>query len=392
MTVLEELASWAVATDAISEPAKAAARRVLMDQVGVSVAGGKPAPALRSGRPAATLWSTGQRVFAPDAALANRFAGDDLELTAGPEIGAASVAAAEVADRSFGDVFVAMTIASEIEQYLRGWLQRSVERNGLHPPAFFAASSAAAAASKLIGLSPESFMGALAAAWALTPLSPYSAFSEGASGKWLYGSFGQQLGVQCALWARAGIVGAASTLEGRRGIARALDGTSEPPRFEPKLDAISNVTFKAFPCSRACHPALTALEALGPLDPTRIARVEVDSYPFSVDLERRSTKRNAIASQMSISKTLQKALSASIPVEVRSLGDDTLPRRRYARVRVVFEDGSERRASAEAKWGDAAPATDRELRDRFEESVRGKPAIDPWHAPDDARVREAFHG
>lgn len=391
-SVLQELASWAVATRAVSDASAHASRRVLMDQIGVSLAGEKTLPTVATGTPGARVWSTGETVYAPDAALANRFAGDDLELTAGPEIGATVVAAAEISEKTLGEIWVAMTVAAELEQHVRSWLQLAVEARGLHPPAVFATMGATAAAAKLLALEPDAFTGALASAWALTPLSPYSAFAEGATGKWTYGAWGQRLGLQCALWARAGIAGAATTLEGPRGIARALGCDQPPPAFRPRGEAITNVTFKPYPCSRACHAALTALDALGPVDGTAIERVDIWSYPFSVDLEERSAKSNAISSQMSLSQTLRERLRTQAPITVTREGDETLPRQRRARVKITFANGGVREASSEAKWSMAAPATDEELRDRFNEAAAGRRVLDPWPLSDDTPISEAYGG
>lgn len=397
---LTELAHWAVELDTIPARARHAARRVLMDQVGVSLAGGKQLDTLSTGRPSATVWSSGERRYAPDAALANRFAGDDLELTAGPEVGAAGVAAAELAGATLGALYVAIAVAGELEQYVRGWLQSAVERHGLHPPAVFGAFSAAAVATKLLRLDVDRFTGALGAALALAPQSPYVSFSRGATGKWLYGAWSQRLGVQSALWAHAGVVGADTTLEGSRGIAQAFLHRREPALpFRPPEStegwAITRVTHKAFPCSRACHPALTALEKLAHIDGNDIERAEVWSYPFSVELEKRSAKNNPIASQMSVSRIVSAALGGKVPVVVHSEGSETLPpaqRVRKARVRLTLKDGSVREEAAGAKWDASAPATDDELRHRFLEMTEGKKCFDPWKAGEDTRVVELLRG
>lgn len=394
-TALQELAGWAVDTNSIPDSVQHAARRILMDQVGVSIAGGKRLTTIARGKPSARLWSTGEAVYAPDAALANRFAGDDLELTAGPEIGAAGVAAAELADATLAELFVAMTVASELENYLRGWLQIAVERHGLHPPAVFGAFAATAVASKLLALERDTFAGALAAGLALTPQSPYASFSEGATGKWLYGAWSQRLGVQCALWARAGMTGALSTLEGARGVAQAFlhERCAAPaPEFRPDGWAIENVTFKPFPCSRACHPALTALEKLGPLEPERIERIDIWSYPFSVDLEEQSTKANSIASQMSISAMVAQTLGTTAPIAVTREGSAGLPRTRRARVRVSMTDGTVREAESDARWNVAKPATDDELRARFVNATGDRRVFDPWNVASTTRVREVYRG
>lgn len=391
--LLRELASWGVGVDSIPPDVEHAARRLLMDQVGVSVAGGKSLAPLARGTPSATVWATGESVYAPDAALANRFAGDDLELTAGPEIGAAGVAAAEIADATLAELLVAMTVAAELEHYLRGWLQLAVERHGLHPPAVFGAFAATAVASKLLGLEEAAFAGALAAGLALTPQSPYAAFSEGATGKWLYGAWSQKLGLECTLWARTGMTGVLSTLEGSRGVAQAfLHDTSPAPEFRPNGWAITGVTFKPFPCSRACHAALTAVDKLGDVVPDAIEQVDIWSYPFSVNLEEKSTRANAIASQMSLSAMVGKHLGTNAPITVSREGSEGLPRVRKARVRVTMKNGDVCEATSEAKWSADDPATDEELRARFLESTRGRPVFDPWEVPGTTRAREMFRG
>ena len=390
-TTLEGLSDWAVRTHTIPAGVRDAARRVLMDQVGVSLGGANALKTLVRGEPSATLWSTGECVYAPDAALANRFAGDDLELNAGPEVAAAGVAAGEVADATLGELYVAMAVASEIESYARGWFQRAVEEHGLHPPAVFGALSAATMAAKLCRLDAQAFSGALATALALAPQSHYASFSHGATGKWLYGAWSQRLGLQAALWAQMGIAGASTTLDGARGIAQAfLHETTAPSPFQPKGWALTEVTFKAFPCSRACHPALTALEKMGPVDKSAIARVDIWSYPFSVELEERSTHASSIADQMSVSAMVRRALGTetAAPISVRAEGANSLPRKREARVRIVLQDGSVREAASEAKWSAGRPATDEELRSRFLEMTRDKRNFDPWDAKDSVRVRE----
>jgi 2-methylcitrate dehydratase PrpD len=395
-TPLEELSDWAVRTDAIPSDVHDAARRVLMDQVGVSLGGAQALNTLVRCEPSATLWSTGERVHAPDAALANRFAGDDLELNAGPEVAAAGIAAGEVADATLGELYVAMAVASEVESYVRAWFQRPVEEHGLHPPAVFGALSAATVAAKLCRLDTEAFSGALGTALALAPQSHYASFSHGATGKWLYGAWSQRLGLQAALWARMGIAGASTTLDGAHGIAQAfLHETTAPPAFQPNGWALTEVTFKAFPCSRACHPALTALEKLGPMDSTAILRVDIWSYPFSVELEERSTHASPIADQMSVSAMVRQALGINTdrPIDVRAEGVNTLPRKREARVRIVLQDGSVREAASQAKWSAVHPATAEELRTRFLEMTRDKRRFDPWDAKDSVRVRELVaHG
>lgn len=435
--IAQVLGEWAAgvsrSTDAVPPESRHAARRLLLDQMGIACAGRLHAgthptiaPALgQTGAPQGTLWFDGRTVLAPYAGLVNRSVGDGLELAAGPECVAASVAAAEVADATVGDVLRAIAIASEVEEYLRGWLMTALERHGLHPPVVLGTMAAAVAAAWLLEPTPDVITAALTTAAALTPTSPYRAFSRGSSGKTLYGGWSQMLGVWSALWARAGVAGPASVLEGSRGIAQAwLDagGAVTPPPFDPDGRAVTRVTFKPYPCNRACHAALTALAQIGPVDVDDVEEIAIWTYPYAVALDARSTGDAPIAAQLSIRTTTALALTfgglepdsyaAARLADPRVVGlaarttvhvDPGLvsdgPRVRRARVRLSLTGGHVREAEAEPLWGPTRPATDDDLRDRFRRFTAGHvstvdrvttstPAsVDPWRLAEGTRVR-----
>ena len=426
MSVLRDIADWmdGVRRDPPGVPpsARHAARRVLLDQVGIARAGAEQfglhpvchESVALSGEPPATDWHAGRPVYAPYAALANRCAGDQLELAAGPECVAAAVAAAEVGDATVSDVLCAVALGASVDDYLRGWLGEAVERHGLHPPALIGTLAAAAASGWLLGLDPPSLAGAMASAACLTPHSPYAAFSHGVSGKTLYGGWSQMLGLSCALWARAGMVGPDSALEGSRGVAQALldtPGRVQPPRFRPHGWAIERVTFKYFPCNRACHPALTALDAVGPIDHDAVESIQVRTYALAAELDRRSRGHSPIAAQMSLRWSLaltlvhgdlangwpygEAALASaavgdlaariSVAAEPRySAGGERI---RRASIRVRLTDGRTLEAESGARWSADAPPSDQDLRERYARLTRGRSTFDPWGAPEAQPVR-----
>ena len=393
-----------------------------MDQLGISVAGRErlgphPTRALAtrmSGRPGATLWSERATSQAPYAALANRCAGDELELTAGPECVAAAVAAAEIAGATLGDLLDAIAVAAQVEEYLRDWLMLPLERHGVHPPAALGAVASSAASARLLQLPGDRFVGALATAAALTPQSAYVAFSRGASGKTLYGGWSQMLGAWSAIWSETGMAGPATALEGARGLAQALldaAGTVAPPPFDPDGLAVTRVAFKAYPCNRASHAVLTAIESLPRLPPDDIEGVAILTYPYAVDLDRRSHGEAPIAAQVSIRRTVAlrlvhgglepgraftperladprvQRLAHATTVDTLPAETPDAPRRRVARVEVRMSDGTRHHADAEARWSLAAPATDAELRTRFEGHTGRCRPFDPWTASDSSSVR-----
>ena len=213
MTISSELARLldAMHSTTPSEPALQRAELLLADQIAVSLKGTALAagrtPPRRGHRPSATRWGDGARGFGPDIAFDNRRVADPLELTAGPECGAALVAAAEIADRSLKDLLASLCWAAELDRLLRGVFQKAVEQNGLHPPGLFAPAATAAAATWLLGHDLEATRHALHSSLCLLPMSPYVAFSSGSTAKELYGAWGQQMGLSLALMAGKGLTG-----------------------------------------------------------------------------------------------------------------------------------------------------------------------------------------
>lgn len=434
MQALDDLADWATSLDAseVGADVRWPARRVLCDQITVSVAGWRKhrdQPWLQKmtstpGTAQARLWHDARPAFAPYAALANRAAGDDLELTAGPECGAAGVAAAELAGATLGDLLVSIAVAAEVESYFRGWIQLGTEKHGLHPPAVFGAIAAAAVSGRLLGLRAKSFADALTTAAALAPMSPYVSFSQGATGKWMYGAWSQMQGLLAALWSRDHrMPGSPSIFDGAQGLAQALDHDAlSAPGFRDETErrqngwAIQAVTFKAYPCSRACHPALTALETLidaKDIDDRDVAAIEVSSYPFSVELARRVLGDDPISAQMSIPHALalrlvfgelsppdaftaEKLSDERVRSLVKRLTLDTddsgneLPRARRARVRLVLNNGDVVEETSGPKWSAESPATDDALRARAAALAGDVKSPAPWEQPDETPVSSLF--
>ena len=402
--IVADLAAWALGVQSteISPAAMHAARRLLLDRVGISLGGLRlvgPHPTLRlaarfTGNPSATLLGGG-RAFAPYAALANGCAGDALELAAGPDCVEAGLAAAEIADATLDELLVAIAVGAEVAGYLRRWLSEAMEKHGIHPPAGLGAFSAAITAGRLLGLSPERLAGALGSVGSLMPQAPFGVFTGGAPSKSLYGGWPQMLGLWSCLWATGGTVGPTTVLEGSRGVAQALldaGGAVIPPIFTAPTDTweVERITFKPFPSCRACHPTLTALASLGAIDPNAVTSVHIATYPYAVALEGRTTGTGPIATQASVSRSVALALvyggtspldmadsaassdervvamEARTTVEVDPLYAGSGPRIRGAHVTVTLRDGATLAARAdEPQWGPSSPATDAELRDRF---------------------------
>lgn len=425
MTDDGDLAAWASSVSRRDIPASArhAARRLLLDQMGICLGGLRlwgvhPAETALgiAGEPSATSWSTGRGRLAPYAVLANRAAGDWLELLAGPECVPAAIAAAEISDAPVGELLETLVIATEVEADVRRTLGPGAERHGLHPPAVAGAAGAATAVGLLIGHDETRLRDAVSAALCLTPASPYVAFAEGVSGKTLYGAFSQLAGTWMALLASGGVGGPATVLTGRRGLRQALlDGEPGPPPFAPPSGlrrwAVEQIAFKPFPCSRAAHPALTALDDLGPLTAETIDSVEIATYAFAAALDARTRGDTPIAAQLSIRHAVAltildgaldpaasftgtrlsdprvQALADRITVQPTTDYPDTPNRVRRARVIVRLHDGRTLEAERGSRWALESPAPDEALRARFDRLTGNLRRPDPWTAADDVKVR-----
>jgi 2-methylcitrate dehydratase PrpD len=405
--VVKDLAAWAasVSLDSLPPSAVHAARRLVLDRLGISLGGTRllgvhPTATLAlPGTPSATVWATGQQAYAPYAALANGCAGDGLELMAGPDCVEGAWVAAEIADRALGDLLAAVVAGAEIGGYLRRWLADANEKHGLHHPATLGSLSVAAAVGRVLGLPEDRLAGALAGAACLMPRAPFGSFTGGGSAKSLFGGWPHQLGLWACLWAQDGMVGASTVLEGSRGVAQSLldaGGAIEAPAFAPGRGGweIERVLFKAIPACRSVHPSVTALESLGRIAPETVRAIRVWTYPYAFDLDQRSHGPLGDwpgAAQVSVKQSVALALvsgglapggytSAALadPAVRRLAGLTTVevgpeyagdgPRVRGARLEVELADGRVLAAKTdEPRWGASGPATDAELRARFRE-------------------------
>lgn len=403
------------------------ARLVLLDQLGITLGGYTLAEQdsnasakipVRRGFPKATSWGDLSEGFGPDIVLHNRRVADPLELTAGPECAAALVAASEIGDRTLSDLLFALSWTAQIDTALKNGarLQSRTETLGMHPPGFFAPVGATAAVAWLLGLNRDQAIGAANASICLLPVSPYVAFSRGSLAKELYGAWGQHLALTLALMADKGLAGPTSALEGELGLATALGaprGLSAPSAEW----AIESVTFKAYPCSRACHAALTALEALPSVRVDRIQSILVTTYAFAEQLSSQADPSTSSGAQMHIPTALalrlvfgslspvasfsqdriadRRVVELAARIEVRSDKSDKSngPRRRFARLRRSLDDGTIADSEALAKWGPqrrATPAEIVERSQRFASRVHQRRLIDGLLGDDERPVNKTL--
>ena len=318
----------------------------------------------------ASLWGTKVKTSSSNAALINGAISSHLEYDAHDSMIPAVIALAEATNKNGMQVLESMRTGHYIGVIMRKLLASSVEKRGLHWPAYLASLTASAACSQLLELDKEKTGNALGIASSLSPAAPFEAFTKGATVKDLYGGWGNMLGVQSAQLASIGLTGPSTVFEGERGLFKNwLGNNPDSETLDEALD-ISNNTMvfhiKQFPSCTAAHPALTAIEKLinenPSLDPESITRVEVDTYRFGADLSNESNPDFPIGAKVNIpflaasmlihgellpehsegpwvSDSNVRSLAGRISVTCNQSEDELLTRTRSARIVVKLRDG-----------------------------------------------------
>ncbi len=251
-----------------SEDVPADARRVLrqmvMAVIGTGFAGAAEdgVPALREllleagGAPQATTLVYGDRLPAHAAAQFNGTLCRALDfcdaMAPGPHIGSAlfpaAMAAAELAGGCSGAEFLA-AIAAGAELSSRFNLSEA-QYDGFDPTGIAVVFSAAAAASRILRLTPEQTLNALALAFNRCGGS-FQSHVDGSLGVRIVQGWVAEAGVQCAQMARRGITGPANFLAGHYGYAhlygrRTLDVAAVTNGLG-SVWKLHNVVFKKYP-------------------------------------------------------------------------------------------------------------------------------------------------
>jgi len=282
--------------------ARARAAAAVMDTVGVALAGlSEPAAAIVRGtlttspHAPSSVWGTGARATAPDAALANGTAAHALDYDdmcfvslAHPSapLVPAIVAAGELAGASGRAVLDAYVIGFEIQARVGRLMNPRHYRRGWHCTSTLGTLSAAAGASRLLGLDAATTEQALAIA-----ASSASGLKEnfGTMVKPLHAGIAARAGVTAALLAKGGLTGSATALDGPQGYLRAFDSertdlATETKDLGSRWEILeSGITVKLYPSCAGTHPTLDALldlRAQHGFVAEEIDRIDVDVDPI----------------------------------------------------------------------------------------------------------------
>jgi 2-methylcitrate dehydratase PrpD len=305
-SIIEQLAAYATAEsfDKLPPAAVQAARLAILDTLGVTLAGameetavrGRALIAHRRSAEEATVLGTALRACVEDAAFANGIAShaldyDDVQqsLSGHPSapILSAALPVAERANTPGAALITAFVLGVEIEAKLGRAFNPAHYEAGWHATATLGVFGAAAAVAKLLGLSHEKTVHAMALAASMA--SGVKA-NFGTDGKPMHVGHAARCGVEAVLLARAGFTGNPRALEHDHGFG-STHGAGTKPLWDLAVSGLGapheivdpGIGVKRFPACASTHQALDAtLEMIDEhaLVPAAIEAVEC-AVPYS---------------------------------------------------------------------------------------------------------------
>ena len=300
MSITERLAAFAgcAKLDSLPPEVVLAARRALLDTIGVTLAGvAEEGSALvlayareAGGAPEATVLASDLRTSAALAALVNGAFGHALDFD---DVGAsmrghpsvplvpAVLALGEKIGSSGGAALTAFVLGFEVESRVGRTLGVSSYARGWHATSVVGSLGAAAASAKLLGLDTERTRHALGIA---ASMASGSRQNFGTMTKPLHAGLAARNGVEAALLASRGFTADREIIEAPLGfgVLFSPDGDFRPDRLgepgEPWEIVSPGISVKKFPCCYVTHRALdAALAATGgrAIDEADVGAIEV---------------------------------------------------------------------------------------------------------------------
>ena len=390
----------AIRTGALPPAVVERARDLLLDYLGVTLAGAveESTRVLRRGLATlgttgdATVIGTGERMAPPQAALANGAAAhaiemDDTHLGGSIHLGAsvfsAALAAAELTPASGTCLLRSAVAGYEVAARLAVASDPAAQyRRGFHPTGTCGAFGAATAAGVIFGLDADGITAALGVAGSQAAGS-MEFLEDGAWTKRFHPGWAASAGLHAAALARAGFRAPASIVDGRFGFLHAYGerGTMAAP--DKGAYELMQTGIKPHACCRYSQgpiDATLALRAAHAIDPRRVARIDVGIVApgFAIVCEPIAAKRrprSVVDAQFSLPFSIATALvrGAAWPEDfvpavfddpaVRHVMDRVHPARdaaldaRFPRtwpcwVRITLEGGAVHEARVEHPLGD----------------------------------------
>ena len=407
---IEKLAQFVAETqwEDIPAPVQKQAKLVLLDTLGVILAGSvQPEPRKLRERLASTA-GTGATVFARGwathdprtAALLNGIAGRAIELCEGLRLvtGQAAVqtlpgvlATAEHADRSGRDMITALVVGYDVAGRLT---TAFTPRPLAHQNGQVSLLAAAAAGARVRGMSAGEVSGAMRIATTLVLTPSYTNAVAGATTLNVAGGMSGFVGALASELVLAGFEAQPDAVE--EALDKLVGDGFKPESLLDELGKRWHITqnyFRLYACCNPIHPALDSLhEILSKLrpKPDEIERIDIATYRFA-SVMRNPDPPNYFASKYSLphaaavmaltgnagyaaldETSVRDPAVAALRHRVHVTEDPAMsavaPRLRPARVTVTLKDGRQEMHSCESHRGDFNhPFEESELREKFRE-------------------------
>lgn len=290
--------------DRVSPGALAAARRLVLDVLGVAIAGA----ATREGRIVAQTM-TGMRRFGDTpvplaehrydvatAALVTGTMAYSIGLTdthsqsithPGPSVVATALSVGHAVGADDDAILRAIVLGCEAVVRIGSVVNPSHRGRGFHPTATCNPFGTAVTAAYLLGLDRERTLWTLGLAGSMAG-GLYEFRHEGAMLMALHGGLPAASGVNAAYLAQAGFTGPTTVLEGPDGFFRGFADDTRPELLIPADDApfgVEELALRPYNACRYAHSGIDALHAMGPIDHRDVKRITVWTHATAVDQE-----------------------------------------------------------------------------------------------------------
>ncbi len=392
--------------ESLSPATVTAVKRLLLDYVGVAIAGSQTESgriarefaASMGGHEQATVLGGSARVPAMQAAFANAISShsvelDDIDVLAlfhfSPPVYSAAIATAQQQGASGKALVTALAAGCETMERVSKASNNSLRNRGYHTTPTTGVFGAAVAAGLLYGLSTEQMVCALGLA--------------GASASGLMEMYGPSMqkrynpgptarnGITAAAMAKLGFTGTDTIFEGERGFLAAFTDANQPEELIKGLDTPYqlDIEFKPFSCARPIHNAIgCALEIRQNHKPdlSKVAAIRMQRHPDWAHYHGNKAPRTYHEAQMSLPYSVAVALvdgQALFPqynnarlkeadivrltqmVDIEP--DASLPRGVSCKMTMTMQDGSTYISQVDYPKGSIQnPMSDDELRAKFD--------------------------
>ncbi|MGZ8269024.1 MAG: MmgE/PrpD family protein [Burkholderiales bacterium] len=407
-TYAEQLAGrfTALTVNDVGADSRTAAKKLLMDYLGVALAGsqsesGKIARRFATehgAKPQARLIGDNARVDVTAAAFANAISShsielDDIDVLAlfhfSPPVYSAALATAEYAGANGRQLLTALAAGCEMMERASKAVNPSLRNRGFHTTPTCGVFGATVAAAKLLRLSKDKLVSALGLAGAqvsglmeMYGPSMQKRFNPGPAAR---------NGVTAARMAQLGFTGADTIFEGERAFLKAFSDESHAEALGADLKAPYElqIEFKPYSCARPIHNAIDCALEVRSQDGFRVQDVEAirfDRHPDWARYHQNKTPHSYHEAQVSLPFSVAvalmegKALLAQYSnrnirnAEVKRLSalvtiaeDASLPRGVSCRMTATLRDGRKLVSQVDYPKGSIQnPMTEAEMRAKFD--------------------------